>query len=136
MASLIGPGLYEEFALDYDRRMVEYIHSHGALVKLHICGNIKALLPLLQQVAPDILDVDWMVDFKLAVDTFRGKPTSVCGNLDPVAVFLQSTVEELRQSVQSAIRVSDETTFIAGGCEIPVDTPAENLYEMNRLLYR
>ena len=68
VASLIGPSLYEEYAFAYDKAIVDYVHSLGAKVKLHICGNITALLPQLREVAPDILDLDWMVDYKTAAD--------------------------------------------------------------------
>ena len=63
VASLVGPALYEVHAMAYDRRIVEYIHGLGAKVKFHICGNIRPILEHLKQVAPDILDIDWMVDF-------------------------------------------------------------------------
>ncbi|MDR1796973.1 MAG: uroporphyrinogen decarboxylase family protein [Clostridiales Family XIII bacterium] len=136
VASLIGPALYEQYALDYDRRLVAYIHGLGAGVKLHICGNITPLLPLLARVAPDILDVDHMVDFAEAVRTFQGTPTAVDGNVDPAGVMLLGSVEDVRQGVRACIAAGDETTMIAAGCEIPAATPPENLKAMDRLLYR
>jgi MtaA/CmuA family methyltransferase len=119
VASLVGPSLYERYALDHDRRLVEYIHGLGAGVKLHICGNITPLLPLLKEVAPDILDIDHMVDFSEAVNQFRGTSTSVSGNMDPVAIMLQGSVLEVKRDVQRCIEAGDETTMIAAGCEIP-----------------
>ena len=135
VASLIGPSLYEDFALKYDKDLVEFIHQNGARVKLHICGNIEPLLPLLTQVAPDILDIDWMVDFKKAVDTFSGLPTCVSGNIDPVAVLLQGSGADIERKTRECIETADSTTFIAAGCEVPADTPEENLLLMDRLLY-
>jgi len=135
VASLIGPALYEEVALKYDKELANFIKQNGAKVKLHICGNIEPLLSLIKQVEPDILDIDWMVDFKKAVDTFRGVQTSVCGNLDPVAVLLQGSVEEVERKTRECVAVADETTIIAAGCEVPAETPQENLLAMNRVLY-
>lgn len=134
VASLVGPALYERYALDYDMRIVEYIHSLGAGVKLHICGNITPLLPLLKRVAPDILDIDHMVDFAEAVDIFHGTPTAVDGNVDPVSVMLQGDVGTVRRGVSYCIDVGDDTTMIAAGCEIPAATPPENLVALNELL--
>jgi MtaA/CmuA family methyltransferase len=134
VASLVGPTLYERCALEYDMRMVKYIHSLGAGVKLHICGNITPLLLLLKKVAPDILDIDHMVDFTEAVRVFHGTPTSVDGNMDPVAIMLQGTADDVRHDVTRCMEAGDETTMIAAGCEIPAATPPENLIAMNELL--
>lgn len=135
VASLIGPALYEEHALRYDRDLVNFIRANGAKAKLHICGNITPLLPLLKQVEPDILDVDWMVDFKQAVDTFADLKTSVSGNLDPVAILMQGNSEAVEKATRACIAAADDTACIAAGCEVPADSPEENLIAMNRLLY-
>jgi len=136
VASLVGPVLYEKHALSYDKALTNYIQERGARVKLHICGNITPLLSLLSQVSPDILDIDWMVDFSTAVKAFSDKPTSISGNVDPVSVLLQGDAVMIRNKVQECIDQSDETTMIAAGCEVPVDTPEENLFLMDSLLYR
>jgi uroporphyrinogen decarboxylase len=135
-ASLIGPKLYEKYGLHRDKAMVEYIHSWGAKVKLHICGNITSLLKLLTQVAPDIIDIDWMVDFEGAVNAFKGTATAVSGNVDPVAVMLQGTPRFVETKIRHCIDVSAANTCIAAGCEVPAASPKENLLLMDRLLYK
>ena len=135
VASLIGPSLYEKYAIEYDKQLIKYIQDNGARTKLHICGNITSLLPLLREVNTDILDIDWMVDFGEAVKAFSDKQTSVSGNMDPVAIMLQGDEKSIRQSVQSCIDVADDNTCIAAGCEVPGATPEENLRFMDSLLY-
>lgn len=135
VASLIGPLLYGRYCMEFDRRLIEFIHACGALVKLHICGNIQPILPQLAQIGPDILDIDWMVDFAAAVDIVRGKPTSVCGNLDPVAVLMQGTPLQVEEKLRACMAAGDATTLYAAGCEVPVATPEENLWAMDRTLY-
>ncbi|QRN84017.1 uroporphyrinogen decarboxylase family protein [Chloroflexota bacterium] len=125
-ASLIGPRLYKQFALPYEQRIISAIHEAGAKAKLHICGNITSILDLTIQTGTDILDVDWMVDFSKAVATCGAK-CAVCGNFDPVAVLLQSTPEKINSAVQDCLAVSNPNTMIAAGCEVPRDTPMENL---------
>jgi uroporphyrinogen decarboxylase len=115
---------------------VAYVHGLGAKVKLHICGNITPLLELLKQVSPDILDIDWMVDFKTAVDIFAGQFTAVNGNVDPVTVLLQGDEETVRREVDHCIAVGRKNTLIAAGCEVPAETPEANLLLMDELLYR
>ena len=135
VASLVGPGLYEEYGLRYDRALNQYIHDNGAKVKLHICGNITAILPLLGQTAPDIIDVDWMVDIKRASGMFSGAGTSVCGNIDPVAILLRGDAQVVESKVRECISVRDNTLLIAAGCEVPAATPEENLILMDSLLW-
>jgi uroporphyrinogen decarboxylase len=135
-ASLIGPVLYERYALAWDREIVEYIHSRGALAKLHICGNISPLLELLREVGPDILDIDWMVDFSRAAAVFEGGKTAVSGNVDPVAVLMQGRGEYVEEQVRRCIDTGTATSCVAAGCEVPAASPDENLILMDRLLYR
>ena len=123
VASLIGPSLYEEYAMDYDQKIVAYVHSLGAKVKLHICGNITPLLPLLRKVGPDILEL------------VKDDPISICGNLDPVAVILSSTPQEVAEKAKACLAVGNARSMIAGGCEVPGNTPFENLIAMDRELY-
>jgi len=134
VASLIGPELYEKYAFKYDKALVNYIQSLGAKVKLHICGNITSLLSLLRQVAPDILDIDWMVNFREAALMFEGTKTRVSGNMDPVAVMLQGDAALVEREVMACASVKD--VFVAAGCEVPAATPETNLYLMDKLLYK
>jgi len=129
-ASLIGPENYKKFALPYEKRIIKAIHDLDAKVKLHICGNINPLLEQLVETKADIIDLDWMVDFKKAVEIFQGK-ASANGNFDPVGVLMQGSPEKVKRTVKQCVNSGDETTFIAAGCEVPVSTPYENMYAVN-----
>lgn len=126
-ASLIGPDLYEEFILPHDIQLFRAIHDAGAKVKLHICGNITEELPLIAQNGADILDCDCMVPLEQAAKIF---PVTTCinGNIDPVAI-LHGTRESIFEEVKKCVNISDRQ-FISGGCEIPRDTPPENVKYM------
>jgi uroporphyrinogen decarboxylase len=134
-ASLIGPAFYGKYGLPWDKAMVEYIHSCGGRVKLHICGNITPILDMLVQVAPDIIDIDWMVDFSRAVEIFKGTATAASGNVDPVAVLLQGSPRHVEEQIRHCIDVAAANTCIAAGCEVPAASPDENILLMDRLLY-
>jgi len=135
VASLIGPRLYKSFGLSYDIALTQFIQENGAKVKLHICGNITAIMPLLVEVAPDIIDIDWMVDLRKASEVFAGTGTSVCGNVNPVAVLYQGDTALVKESILECINIDDPTLLIAAGCEVPAATPEENLLLMDKLLY-
>ncbi len=125
-ASLIGPRFYQKFALPYEKRIISAVHAAGARVKLHICGNITSILELAASSGADILDIDWSVDFPRAVAACGSTP-SACGNFDPVAVLLQGTPQSVRLAVRKCLEAAALNTMIAAGCEVPRDTPPENL---------
>ena len=135
VSSLVGPRLYGQYGVFWDKAITEYIHGLGAKVKLHICGNITAILPLIKDVQADILDIDWMVDFGAAAKFLEGSKTAANGNINPVS-FMQCGPGELERLVKRCIEAGTATTLISGGCEIPSAAPDENLLLMDRLLYR
>lgn len=135
VASLVGPALYKEFCLEYDTRIIKDIQDMGAKAKLHICGNTESLLEMLAQTNADIFDVDHLVDFDKAIKAFKGTKTVTNGNLNPVVEIMKATDEELREAVGKRLAIADDRTMISGGCEIPRNTPEENMKLMNELLY-
>jgi hypothetical protein len=46
----------------------------------------------------------------------------ICGNLDPVTVFLQGTPEDVYQGVIANAKAGGSRWISAGGCEIPDET--------------
>lgn len=129
----IAPDMYEMFSFPLHKELFEFIHAQGALVKMHICGNITHLLPLLAQEDIDILDVDWMVRLDEALK-IMGTDTVLCGNLDPVAVIMNGDKELIRQKYEEAkASLPTENWILMGGCEIPMDTPPENIQWLREL---
>ena len=132
-ASLIGPQIYKDLVLEYEQRIIDAIHKRGAKARLHICGNISSILKYLPQTGADIIDIDWMVDFKEANRIFEGK-CAACGNFDPVNIILNGSTQDVQEAVLSCIEDGSKTTFIAAGCEIPKMTPLENMIQVDATL--
>lgn len=128
--SLIGPSLYEEFVLPYQQRMIREIHRMGVPVKLHICGNIGPVMHLVAQTGADIVDCDFMVDMERAADILP-EGTCICGNFNPVEVMLQGTPEMVKEEVRRCKTLGRRNhNFVAPGCEVPKDTPQENMFAL------
>jgi len=134
-SSLLGRKLYEQFVFDYQKRIIEAVHEMGAYAKLHICGNTAPILDLLPKTGADVIDIDHMVDFQTAVDTLN-KGACACGNFDPVGVLLMGTPEAVDEAVRGCISSDDGKIIIAAGCEVPVDTPLENVKQINDTLLK
>jgi MtaA/CmuA family methyltransferase len=126
-ASLIGPDLYKEFVLDAEKRCIEEIHRLGVPVRLHICGNITPLLGALVKCKPDLVDLDSMVSVAAARAAF-GPGVCLAGNINPVADLRYGSPGRIFELLGVCFRDAGSAAYmVAAGCEIPRDTPAENL---------
>ena len=128
-ASLIGPRFYSEYVLPYEKRMVDAIHAMGAPVRLHICGNIDALLGEIAGVGVDMIDIDFLTDLSLA-RRLLGPDIAMMANIDPVRCILQGTPETIRAALAECHRIVGRHFVVGAGCEIPPDTSAENVRTM------
>jgi len=132
VCSQISQEQYAEMIFSLDKELIDYIHSQGALVKLHICGNITHLLPVIRNAQPDIVDIDSMVDMDETYEIL-GHHIIRCGNLDPVKIAREMSAEQVYQSSRTLIAKEKGRPFIlSAGCEIPVGTPMENVLAMKR----
>ena len=51
--TMVSPSVYERYSLPQIRDYVDILHRHGRLAVLHMCGHLKALLPLIKQTGMD-----------------------------------------------------------------------------------
>lgn len=127
VASQISPQMYCQFALPYEQRIFAAIKQMGGVARLHICGNTTRILPDMAKSGADIIDLDWMVDLDQATEVFGSDGPVICGNFDPVAVMLQGTPETVYQATLDCMEFGGQRIISGAGCEIPDDTPPENL---------
>ena len=128
-ASLVGPQIYEEFVLPYELRLIERLHAMGTRVRLHICGNISPLLAHIGTLGCDIIDIDSMVslaDTRAAV----GPEVVITGNINPVEALRNSTPEAIVAAIGECRAAAAPRYITAAGCEVPRDTPEENVRAM------
>ncbi len=132
ISSVAGPAAYKQWAGEFQRRILQEIRNAGAKTKLHICGNTTPFLEDMPWDVIDILDVDWMVPLERATQLSKG--TCLSGNFDPVAVLLQGDEARVRESVIACANIAGDKFICAAGCEVPKDTPQENLLCVARTL--
>lgn len=126
-SSQIGPDLYDEFIFQHHKKLVETYHSMGGRVKLHICGDIRPILPQLIATGADIIDVDHLVEDIAPFVPLLQDHQVFCGNLDPVAVIQEGTSETILAEAERWVRATKGRGILSGGCEIPRNTPVKNL---------
>jgi len=131
ICSQISREMYDIFIRERHRELFSYIHGLGALVKLHICGDISHLLASIAGTGADIVDLEWQVDLENAYQIL-GPGTIRCGNINPV--YIQDTPPGLicEKSRQICVSEKDRRFILSGGCEITVNTAPDQLLAMRR----
>jgi MtaA/CmuA family methyltransferase len=125
-ASLVGPHVYEQYVWPYEQRMVEAIHRLGAKVRLHICGNTRRILAGMGTLGAEIVDLDFLAP----LDEGRaalGPEQVLLGNIAPVRDLRGGTPELVYTIVGECHRQAGNRYIVGAGCEVPRDTPDENL---------
>lgn len=127
VCSLISPELYSEFCFEREKALVDHIHSLGAMAKIHICGNISAILPEVIRTGADIIDIDHRTG-QVADVLKLLKPGQVfSGKSDPVSVIQDGDREVIRSSSRAFFREAGGRAILSAGCEVTPGTPADNL---------
>ena len=130
-ASLVGPQIYEEFVLPYERRIIEGIHDMGGRVRLHICGNTSKSLDAIGTLKADLVDLDFMVSVA-AARAAMGPDQVFTGNIDPVAIVRNGSPEAITAAIARCHEEAGQRYVVAAGCEIPRDTAHKNVEALTR----
>ena len=131
VCSQIDAESYQTFVKERHKELIEYIHSLGGKIKLHICGDTNHLLPHYKDLNLDILDLDWQVEISHARSVL-GEKVILAGNINPVLVQ-DKTRDEIFSLCHSLVEKHKNERFIlSAGCEITVLTPSENLKAMDK----
>jgi uroporphyrinogen decarboxylase len=136
-AGLIGPRLYREVALPFERRLIAGLKSAtGKPVSLHICGDARQILGDMAASGADVLEIDQKVDLAQAC-RIVGPNIALWGNLDPVGVLSRGSVAEVeraaREAVETAAAAGHRRFVLSSGCTLAMETPGGNLEAMLRV---
>ncbi|WP_027715433.1 uroporphyrinogen decarboxylase family protein [Desulfuromonas sp. TF] len=127
--SLVGPRMFKEFVAPYLKRLADHIHASGGGLPavLHICGKTKPNWGPMRDADWDIWSLDG-VDMAEA-KAFAGDRVTLVGNLVP-ANLLKNTPEQIDAEAKLICEkaMGSPRGFILGsGCEVPINTPPENV---------
>lgn len=128
-ASLVGPRIYEEFVWPYENKLIEGLRALGVRSRLHICGNTRRLLPGMGRLGCDIVDLDYLAP--VAEGRAQMSPGQmILGNINPVTVLRDGTPDLVREGIASCHQAAGHRFIVGAGCEVPRDTPVENVHAM------
>ncbi|MFN3395951.1 MAG: uroporphyrinogen decarboxylase family protein [Thermodesulfovibrionales bacterium] len=125
---LISRKQFEKFALPYLKRFTDWARSKNVHTLVHICGNTTDRLDLFPLTGASCISLDHKTDIAKAKEILHGK-MCFAGNVDPVKVMLQGTVEDVENQCKKIIETAgtDGGFVLMPGCDIPPTVPYENI---------
>ena len=130
-ASLVSPNIYETFVWPFEKQLIDGIHEAGGKVRLHICGNTRKLLKAMGRTGSEIIDLDSLSP----LDEARLQMPSgqvLLGNVNPVTILRGGTPDEVTAAITACHTQAGARFIVGAGCEVPRDTPVENLRALAR----
>ncbi len=125
--SVISAEHYREFALPSEAAVIRYLHRFDLDIVLHICGDTGSIIDAMPESGADLLSVDRIgLDAAIAA---AGERCRVVGNFDTSELLLgaPATIDREVRAMVAAGRRCPRGFVAATGCEVPVDTPEENV---------
>lgn len=127
-AGLLSPRGLGAFSAAYIRRIVQAAEDGQFQIILHNCGAKLIHLPAILESGPSAFHFGAPMDLASALAKTPAT-TVLCGNLDPSAVFLQSTPEQLAAKTNELLAATEayRNCVISSGCDVPHGSPLANL---------
>jgi [methyl-Co(III) methanol-specific corrinoid protein]:coenzyme M methyltransferase len=119
---ILGPRLFEEYALPYLNRIIEAAHKTGKPVIVHICGDVGRVKQHLYNLESDALSVDAMVNLVLIKK--ENPSVTTMGNLS--TYLLESGTPERIQKA-AGILFEKEIDIMAPACGLSTSSPLANV---------
>jgi uroporphyrinogen decarboxylase len=130
-AGLLSPRLYERFAWPFEKRVVEALVDLDLPVFLHICGDTAHIFDRMVATGASGLEVDYQHSIGWYMARSGGR---VClqGNIAPSAILFQGSPDQVREACRTALAEGKAygRFILSSGCEVPRDTPPENVQAM------
>jgi [methyl-Co(III) methanol-specific corrinoid protein]:coenzyme M methyltransferase len=119
---ILGPRLFEEYALPYINRIVKAIHETGKTVIVHICGDVKTVKKHLFNLQSDALSVDAMVNLGAIKD--ENNAITTMGNL---STYLLESGDPEKITQAARVLLNKNIYIIAPACGLSTSIPLANI---------
>ncbi|AKA67227.1 methylcobamide--CoM methyltransferase [Clostridium scatologenes] len=128
--NLISPKQFREFSKPHLSKMIDGMYKiTGQKPSLHICGKTKGIWNDLRDLNISAFSVDNCEDIE-EVKNALGDKVCLVGNIDPVSIIRNGTVEDVYREVKNCIEKAADSPngyIVGSGCDIPGGAPIENI---------
>jgi MtaA/CmuA family methyltransferase len=126
---ILGPNLFNEYAVRYLNRVVDAIHAMNTPVIVHICGKMDAVKKNIPSIKSDAISTDSLVNLKLLKEEYPELTTM--GNL---STFLLEFGDEGKVANQTERLIREGIDIISPACGLSTSTPLKNIESMTKVV--
>ncbi|MEN8139076.1 MAG: uroporphyrinogen decarboxylase family protein [Bacteroidota bacterium] len=136
MTSQIDPMSFETFVQPYAAEVFETIKKNGALSSFFVCGNAKQNIEGMCNCGPDNISIDENIPLDFVRDVALEKGVSFGGNIQLTVSILMGTEEDCQRDALACMDIGGKKGFLlAPGCDIPMETPVNNMKAIADLVH-
>ncbi len=131
-AVMLAPEQFKQFSAPFVRPINESCQYSGVSTVYHICSNTMHLEAEMAATGVDALSLDAPetgMGLPAAATMLSGGKTILIGNLSPTGSILRGTPSEVEADTERLLRVMEscQRFILSTGCDLPQETPAENI---------
>lgn len=128
---ILGPKLFEEFAVKYINKLVDSIKEGNVSTIVHICGQMKNVYQEVNKIRSDVLSFDSIVNIKDARKNLGDR--LLMGNVSTYTIEFgePKKITELTQKC-----VKDGSNIISPACGLGMKSPLTNVKSMLEALVK
>ena len=143
LVSQISPRHFRNFLLEPFRDIFAWLHVQGVFSSFFVCGDATKNLEVMCQTAPDCISIDENIDLLAAAQITGRYNVTLAGNIPLTTRMLLGTPQDNMKFVLDlldAVHVHNEkgeqeggiqpqfrNFILSPGCDMPYDTPPENV---------
>lgn len=136
MTSQIDPISFQTFVTPYVSQTFKYIRSQNIYSSFFVCGHAQQNIEEMCKCKPDNISIDENIPLYYVRDMASEYNLSFGGNLKLTLVLLLGTKEDSQKEALECLDIGGTEGFILSpGCDLPMDTPPENLEAVVELVY-
>lgn len=128
MTSQIGADQLSEFVGSHMTEIFEHIRGVGALGSFFVCGHAQQNIQAMCNCKPDNISIDENIPLEYVRDICLENGISFGGNMQLTTVLLLGSPTDAQKNAIACMEIGGTKGFLlAPGCDLPYDTPPENL---------
>ncbi|GAE86773.1 methylcobamide:CoM methyltransferase MtbA [Acetivibrio straminisolvens] len=124
---ILGPKMFEEYALRYLNKLIDGIHSLNAPVIVHICGNINTVKQFIPYIRSDAISTDAIINLRALKDEFPSITTM--GNLSTFLLQF-GTPEKVGEQTERLLK--DGIDIISPACGLSTSSSIQNIRALTK----
>ncbi len=136
MTSQISPEQFNQFINKPASDIFDFIRSKGSLSSFFVCGYAQQNIEEMCLCKPDNISIDENIPLDYVKEVALKNKISFAGNMKLTIVLLMGSQEDCQTHALECMEFGGTEGFIlAPGCDLPFDTPQQNLEAVTQLVY-